>query len=239
MKGDSARDAELCVLRGKYKCWFLPRCLWSGAGSGAGVSGVRCQWCGFSECLWWWFWTEALRLGGIVGKIQNKQPWEVVGRFCLQKQLPVRLFTQTSLSQRANYFLIFLPFSSNLPEATDLALQRGACVSCLCPKTYFLSLFHDKIFFQVSRKELQGLRLQHDAAWRSDAAQGTAAQGFGSGGKRISIPCFRAGIAKLRVVLLEPEGNGPGAAFWWKRLVTRATWSESLCCGHRGAGGKG
>lgn len=46
----------------------------SGAGSGAGVSVLSCKWCRFSQCPWCWFWTEVLRLGGIVGKIQNNQP---------------------------------------------------------------------------------------------------------------------------------------------------------------------
>lgn len=36
----------------------------------------------------------------------------------------------------------------------------------------------------------------------------------------------------------EPEGNCPGAAFWWKRLVIVLN-PQSLCCEYRGAGGKG
>lgn len=43
-----------------------------------------------------------------------------------------------------------------------------------------------------------------------------AAEDFCTCGKRISIPFLKTGIAKHRAVLLEPEGNCPGAAFWWE-----------------------
>lgn len=48
-----------------------------GPGSGAGVRILSYQVFSLSLVL------EVLRLGGIVGKIQYNQPWEVVGRLCL------------------------------------------------------------------------------------------------------------------------------------------------------------
>lgn len=38
-----------------------------------------------------------------------------------------------------------------------------------------------------------------------------AAEDFCTGGKRINIPFLKTGTAKQSVVLLEPEGNCPGA----------------------------
>lgn len=111
-------------------------------------------------------------------------------------------------------------FCSTLPKATDLGLQRDGCVSPLCPNPCVFSLFRDNLFFQVSNK---GLTPSARAGVAVGAAQGTlpaAAEDFCRCGKRIDISFLKTGIAKHRMVLLEPERNCPGAAFWWKRPVT-------------------
>lgn len=82
---------------------------------------------------------------------------------------------------------------------------------------------HDKIPPRFLAKGYRSYTFNMMQCGQLGAAQGTlpaAAVDLGSCGKRIDIPFLKTGIVKHRVVLLEPEGQCPGAAFWWKQPVT-------------------